>query len=103
MWFSQSVSGVRAWQGTVSLILFLGLIVFVLLKDILRIEPSQEKQVKTAVHIAVPALIILLTLISFIDILTTQYVGLSIGIFIALGSAVLLLLMGIGIVKFVKK
>ena len=103
MWFSQSVSGVRAWQGTFSLILFLGLIVFVLLKDILRIEPSQEKQVKTAVHIAVPALIILLTLISFIDILTTQYVGLSIGIFIALGSAVLLLLMGIGIVKFVKK
>jgi len=68
MWFSKSVSGVRAWQGTVSLTLFLGLIVFVLLKDILRIGLFQEKLVKTAAHITIPALIMLLTLISFIDI-----------------------------------
>ncbi|MCX7697059.1 MAG: zinc ribbon domain-containing protein [Bacteroidales bacterium] len=97
-----SINGMKAWQGVVSFILFLGIIAYMFLEKALKIDEKSRHMLKMVVNVAVPGLITLLLLLVLIDILSTNMVSPSIGIFLSIASSVFLILMGLNIVKFNK-
>lgn len=95
MGFSSSVSGIKAWQGVIALLAYLGIAAIAILGNTIKI-PAQIKGQIDRFGVYVPAAFTVWTLI---DVLTTSLVQPGIGLWISLLASAALILISFKVIK----
>ena len=93
--FSASASGLKAWQGVISLIVLLVMIVIAIAGNQLKIKEESKKKILT-ISAYIPAL---LSLLAFLGVLAEQYASAGIGLILTLFASIALVLIGHNVIR----